>query len=281
MKDLYDRIRGRLPSGIQEDLPVKGSGIQEIRLTQGAPTAGLVSGKQVFWGSKALTEQDIQASLYGLCDHAIPAHESQLSQGYFTVEGCRVGVAGRLRYQEERIKGYSQIQALNIRIPYQHTVNLPEPVIRYIESETLGGILIAGPPGSGKTTFLLAMGHFLASQSRRTVVVDEKQELSSILEQGSPFIMGFTQCRRSDGILYGLRGCNPEFILCDEIATRQDVQAIAQGQGAGVRFLATVHARGMKELEKRFPYQELQPGCFGLVVLLGARPGSPCQVVTL
>lgn len=281
MGDGYDEIRRRLPEKIREILPEDGEKVQEVRLTLGAPLAGFVAGRQVHWGKTPLTEQEMQEALYGLCNHAVPAYESQLAEGYFTVEGCRVGVSGQLRYQNGVITGYSGIQGLNVRLPYQKEVALPVQVTRYIEENALGGVLVAGPPGSGKTTFLLALGKYLAHRGRRTVVVDEKQELRSVLEEGSPFLMGFTQCRRSDGILYGLRGCSPEFILCDEIATREDVQAISQGLGAGVRFLATIHALGMEELKKRFPYQALQPGCFGMAVLLGASPGSSCQVVRL
>lgn len=279
MHDLYGRIRQRLPGEIRNVLPAEGNGIQEVRLIQGAPVAGIVSGQQVCWGKKPMTAQAIEESLYCLCDHAVPAYESQLAQGYFTAEGCRVGVSGQLRYQEGTIRGFSRIQGLNIRIPYQRAVALPAQVVRYIEEKTTDGILVAGPPGSGKTTFLLALGRHLARTDRRTVVVDEKQELTPLLEEGSPYLMGYPQCRRADGILYGLRGCNPEFILCDEIATREDVEAISQGMGAGVRFLATIHALGMKELEKRFAYRLLQPGCFGMLVLLGETPGSPCKVV--
>lgn len=281
MSDLYDRIRLRLPGEIRKILPTVGEEIQEVRLTLGAPLAGVVAGRQVYWGKDPLTEQEMGEALYGLCDHAVPAYEGQLTQGYFTVEGCRVGVSGQLRYQKGIITGYTRIQGLNIRLPYQKEVDLPVQVIQYIEENALGGVLVAGPPGSGKTTILLALGKYLARQGRRTVVVDEKQELRNILEQGSPFLMGFTQCRRADGILYGIRGCNPEFILCDEIATQEDVQAISQGLGAGVRFLATIHAQGMEELKKRFPYRALQPGCFGMAVLLGTKAGSPCQVMAL
>lgn len=279
MYDLYDQIRLRLPGEIRETLPENGEGIQEVRLTLGAPAAGIILGHPVIWGRKPVTAQEVQESLYCLCGHAVPAYEWQLSHGYFTVEGCRVGVSGQPRYQEGKIRGFSRIQSLNIRIPYQKSITLPVQVSRYIEEKTTDGILVAGPPGSGKTTFLLALGKLLAQQERRTVVVDEKQELATLLEQGCPFLMGYPQCRRADGILYGLRSCNPEFILCDEIATREDVEAISQGVGAGIRFLATMHAMGKKELEKRFAYRLLQPGCFGMLILLGASPGSPCEVV--
>lgn len=279
MGHVYDGMISRLPEQVRNCLPLNGEGIQEIRLTSGAAVGGILKGKTVAWGNKPLTSKDIQECLYCLCGHALPAYENQLAQGYFTVEGCRVGVSGQLRYQNGIIKGYSVIQGLNIRIPYENSVALPQEVTEYIEEKTLGGILVAGPPGSGKTTFLLSMGKYLAQTNRRTVVIDEKQELRSLIGMGAPFLMGFAQCKRTDGILYGLRGCNPEFILCDEIATSQDVEAIAQGLGAGVRFIATIHACGREELEKRIPYRALQPGCFGMVLLLGDCPGTPFQVM--
>lgn len=279
MNEPYTKIVSRLPPWAAEVLPSHGDEVQEIRLTVGAPVSGLEKGRTKIWGNHLLTEKEIRESLYLLCNHALPAYEGQLAEGYFTVNGCRVGVSGQLRYEEGQVRGYGRIQSLNIRIPCSFSVSLPREVIEYIEEPDLGGILVAGPPGSGKTTLLGALGRYLAEKNKRTVVVDEKQELNWLIELNAPFLMGFSQCRRADGILYGLRGCNPEFILCDEIATEEDVAAVTLGIGAGVRFLATVHALGISQLEKRFCYRALQPGCFGMLVLLGRYPGETVQVI--
>lgn len=279
MNGPYAEILSRLPRWMAESLPDSGNEVQEIRLTVGAPVSGVEKGKAKIWGRRQLSEKEVKESLYLLCNHALPAYEGQLAQGYFTVEGCRIGVSGQLRYEEGQIRGYGKIQSLNIRIPCPFTVSLPSEVVEYIEESDWGGILVAGPPGSGKTTLLGALGRYLAEKNKRTVVVDEKQELDWLAKLSAPFLMEFTQCRRADGILYGLRGCNPEFILCDEIATDEDVSAITLGIGTGVRFLATIHARGISQLEKRFCYKALQPGCFGMIVLLGRYPGEPVQVM--
>lgn len=273
MASKYALLLQRLPPTVRETLPREETGIREIRLCSGAFLGLLTEAGPCLFRDLVITPTLLRESLYGLCGHSLPAYQTQLAQGYFTVEGCRVGVAGRIHYKNGIADGFEKIYALNIRIPLARVPALHPEIAKYIEAGQ-NGVLIAGKPGAGKTTLLRSVVSYLLGKQYRTVLVDEKQELTPEGTSPSPFFFSYTGCTRADGILYGLRGCNPEFILCDEIAAPQDVAAIKQGIGAGVRFVATIHGANMRDLERRFCYRQLQPGCFGLVVFLGGQPGD-------
>lgn len=56
---------------------------------------------------------------------------------------------------------------------------LPEPVARFLEAAVQGGvnILVSGPTGSGKTTFLNALGAAITSLEERIITIEEVAEL--------------------------------------------------------------------------------------------------------
>lgn len=54
-----------------------------------------------------------------------------------------------------------------------------------------------------------------------------------------------------------LRGMNPQWLAVDEITQPEDLAAIRQAGGCGVRLLATIHAGSVEELENRPLCREL------------------------
>lgn len=144
----FGELLGTLP-------PARAAEIQEIRLRAGQPLQFTVAGRlvpcaqllPVLRASGPLRQEDIRQTFLALCGHSVYAYEQELQDGYFTLPGGhRVGVAG-LRGPG----GFAAVTALCLRVARFITCPLPQ-ALRQALDRLDGGILVIGPPGSGKTT---------------------------------------------------------------------------------------------------------------------------------
>ena len=152
----FSEVLDKLPDRIAEvlrRLPVfiKASAY-EIRLRAGRPLS--ITAERVFYVwedaqiSTALpkrplmvTEKDLLEVLLRITERSIYTRAAELREGYLSMpNGGRAGVCGRFT------DGECEVSSINIRIPRQVfgcAMELVDKVGR--------GMLIAGPPGSGKT----------------------------------------------------------------------------------------------------------------------------------
>lgn len=162
----------------------------DIHIASGQPLS--LSGKEgaLFLGKKGVTRafqegivttpQQLRELFLAACGHSVFRHEEELRQGYVRLgENLRVGVCGTAVAEGGQVRSLRDITALVYRIPRQ----VPGCGDRlFLEGVPLErGVLVVGPPSSGKTTFLrdvarsLSLGRF--GPSRRVAVVDERGEL--------------------------------------------------------------------------------------------------------
>ena len=253
-----DRILGRLE-------PACAPRVQEVRLRSGRPIALSLGGKSYIYlrdgrlgGSEPegvpLSQAEMDECFLSLCGHSVYAHEYDLKQGFFTLPGGhRVGLAGLPQWRDGRITGYRSVTGLNLRIARRRDGALPESLRSLLAGQPLD-LLLVGPPGSGKTTLLRGAAAFLSSLGRRTVVIDERGELFPITAAGpqrpQPLHCDvLADMPKPEGILHALRCLGPQVILCDELASERDVQAVQKGRSGGVGFVATLHGYDAKDLE--------------------------------
>ena len=158
--DEYYRLAQCLPQPYAAELaalPIRCAPyVQEIRLRAGQSMLFTVNGR-ISPAAKylpradrlrRLTAKEVQDCFQHLCRDSVFAYEEELRQGFFTIRGgCRVGVAGSWGPG-----GFSAVTSLNLRIARPITCGLPPEVPAFLQKNT-GGLLVAGPPGSGKTTF--------------------------------------------------------------------------------------------------------------------------------
>lgn len=294
--DEYYRVVEQLPEELSRLLerlaPQQAPAVQEIRLRAGQPLqftirGKLVSAAQLLPGVEipSVLEADLlQRCFLKLCDHSVYAYETELRQGYLTIAGGhRVGVSGCWH------DGYfSVVTSLNLRVARWVTCHIPKPVCEYLQKQR-NGLLVAGAPGSGKTTFLRTLMQYLGAGDQIVCVVDERGELTAGMHEELPRAPRlccdvYTQCTKEAGILMALRCMNPQYIVCDELGTRAEANALEQGLASGVAFLASVHCGTPQELSRKSSVSRLvQTGAFPYAVFLDGRqnPGTVAEWVKL
>lgn len=294
--DEYYRILDSLPPALRTPLGRLDTRcaphIQEIRLRLGQPIQFTIRGRLCpaakflpGAGLPAAMEADMLRDCFlQLCRRSVYAYEDELQQGYFTVQGgCRIGVAGC-----RGPGGFSAVTSLNLRIARWITCPLPPALEEAVAART-GGLLLAGPPGSGKTTLLRSIVQRLCESDFLVSVIDERGELMACETGSLPRAAQircdvYARCSKPEGIAMALRCMNPQILVCDELGTAEDAQAVAQGVASGVVFFATAHCDTPAGLHKKPPLAALlATGAFAKAAFLSGRahPGTVAQWVTL
>lgn len=294
--DEYFTVIQSLPEPLRTELgriaPARACTVQEIRLRLHQPLQFTVGGR-LLPASHFLPLSDslqrisadmMQRCFLSLCGHSAYAYEKELAQGYFTAEnGCRIGVAGLCMPD-----GFAVVRSLNLRVARWITCPLPSRIQQALQ-QLDGGILVAGVPGSGKTTFLRSMIGVLTKSRHIFCVVDERGELvpQSICDTSDEPPLNcdvYTRVERAAGIGMALRCMNPQAIVCDELGTEADAAALEAGLASGVIFLASVHCDTPEHLyQKPQLTRLLKTGAFSLAVFLSGRdrPGQVMKMVNL
>ncbi len=256
MNQYETRVLSFLPPTLAEAAVRKaglcGGGMDEIRLRLGRPLVITVNGENMGCGT-VCTEEHLTVTVRNLCGNSLYSHADTIREGYIDAgNGIRAGVCGQAVVENGRVTVVRDITSLAIRIP-RRVRGAADAVYGAMEKKGFHtNVLVYAKPGMGKTTVLRELAVRLSSGAhpRRVAVVDTRSEISMGLEDGCmlDLLRGYP---RNVGIETAVRTLSPQYILCDELLTAADADAVISAHGSGVHFCASVHADSFESLMKQ------------------------------
>lgn len=254
---------------------------EEIRIREDLPVCLTVDGRVIFVQKNSslcntlpsdpliATKQDLQNTISLLCNNSVYLHESEIKQGFVALrDGNRAGVCGVFNVDGMLVT----VTSINIRIARQ-IFGCADLLIPYVQ----GGLLIAGPPGCGKTTILRdlirSVSNGEAGDCQRVSVIDSRREISGNrkLDLGVNTDVLYT-LDKATGIDIALRTMYPDFIAFDEIGTVSELSGISSCFNAGVGIITTVHCNDKSDiLERELIKEIIKNGAISYVVVLSKK----------
>lgn len=258
---------------IIEEISVDFDRLQEIRIRVGSPLMVVYDGVEYFVEengsltgrrshSYKISRGEVKETMEFVSNYSLYAFEEELRQGFITIQGGhRVGVAGKVILEGERIKNIRHISFINIRLAHQ-VIGCADPVLPCIlGEESIYHTLIISPPRCGKTTLLRDLIRQLSNGNQRKKgfnvgVVDERSELAACYQGTPQNDLGVRTdvldcCPKREGMLMLVRSMSPHIIAVDEIGFREDIEAMEYVMSCGVKLLATVHGRSLEEISQK------------------------------
>ena len=244
--------------------------INEIRMRLNERIIISVGLKKYFLKNKKneyviVTNQMITNFLNKISEYSIYAYNDNIIDGYITLpKGVRVGLAGRVVREGDKIVTIKEFQSVNIRIPH-FVINCSLPYIDYIFSNgEVYNTLIISSPGCGKTTFLRDILYQFSEKniSKNILIADERNEICGVTSGDSTLkISGFcdvyTNCTKEYAFNNGIRSMNPDVVVCDELDLSKDIKCVDRAINSGVSIIATIHAKDIEELKRKQEFKYL------------------------
>ena len=237
--------------------------IQEIRIRVGRPIILKLQNLDILI-EYIVNQTEILQILEKICENSIYAYKNQICNGYITIKGGhRIGITGSAVVENEKIINIKYITSLNFRIARQ-VLNCSNKIIGQVideKNQDIYNTLIVSPPGRGKTTILRDLIRNLSNgideinfKGRTCGVVDERGEIAAMYKGVPQNDIGIRtdiieNISKAKGIKILIRTMAPEIIACDEIGSKEDVEAIQEAIISEVKGIFTMHGRTLDDVK--------------------------------
>lgn len=214
--------------------------LREIRIRANRPIILRLRNVDILIEYK-VTSSEILQIVEKLCNNSIYAYKNQMCEGFITVRGGhRVGITGTAVIENGKIINLKYIASINFRIA-REIIGCSKNILKEIvdiPNNSIFTTLLVSPPGYGKTTMLrdiirnISNGIPKANFYGKTCgLVDERGEIAAMYQGIPQNDIGIRtdvieNISKSQGMKILIRTMAPEVIACDEIGSKEDIEAI-------------------------------------------------------
>ncbi|MDD7793946.1 stage III sporulation protein AA [Clostridium sp. 'White wine YQ'] len=237
--------------------------VQEIRMRANLPLI-IVTNHREFISNYICKLDDIKIVAKRMANYSFYAFEEDIKQGFITINGGhRVGITGEWVIDNNKIKTLRNISSVNIRIT-KELKGVSDGLIPLITEEgRILNTIIISPPKCGKTTLLRDISRNISNgmkgkgiPGRKVSIIDERSEIAGSFQGIPQMDVGirtdvFDNCIKSEGMLMAIRSMSPEVLICDEIGSDKDVEALISAYNSGVNIITTIHGYDINDLYNR------------------------------
>lgn len=197
------------------------------------------------------------------CRHSVYAYDKELQNGFITLPGgFRMGIAGRIIYENQNISTVRDISSVSIRIAAEQKGCCHELLPHLVKNGQMRSCAVISPPGGGKTTFLRDIARCLSIRGYRVCIIDERREIAACQDGIASFELGalcdtLDGCDKLDGMMWALRCLSPSVMIMDELGCDEEAKVVLQGINGGVASIFSLHAANLKQALRRSPMRLL------------------------
>lgn len=223
--------------------------LYEIRIRVGQPIRVNFCGKYQYLGpygctnykDKAIrcTFDEIADCIYRAGKYSVYSVEEQIKQGFLTADaGERIGLAGEYVFEAGKPLTIRNVTSLCIRIPHE-IIQCGQGIYDACMSDKVENLLLASPPGIGKTTILRDLGRIISEKTGKNILIcDERGELA--LGKFGDTCDVVKYANKETAFVAGIRAMRPDVIITDELLDC-DCLALEKAVRAGVKVIASAH----------------------------------------
>ena len=213
--------------------------INEIRM-RSANKPIYICKNNILYSRNTVSQNQINNIVLSLADFCFYEKKEYIKRGYFTLDnGVRIGLCGNCITKNGKIINYTDYTSINIRIPSMNKFDIKNIIEFLTVNNKIANILIIGPPGCGKTTFLKDLiyyySKFIHFDYENICVADKRSELWQLAACNLDYISG---CGHKSGIECAVKSMCSSVIFLDELENIKTAQFCKR---CGLRIVATVH----------------------------------------